>query len=133
MPIAPISMSGCRLKDLKIIFLNSVRLAVDEFNTLSLFRSRYWVPPEVDPDEPLEEGEEPPEDDIQCIVYFWQVWLHLLLGHYRFSSVTLSEKCIYSLVFLSVQLHLFIEVLSQLHIASWCFFKAIPCLIEGLG
>jgi len=31
------------------------------------------VPPEVDPNDPPEEGEEEPEDDIQCIVYFWQV------------------------------------------------------------
>jgi hypothetical protein len=37
-----------------------------------VFLCRYWIPVDIPEDEEEDEEGEPPEEQIKCVVYFWQ-------------------------------------------------------------
>ncbi|XP_076808004.1 protein flightless-1 homolog [Clavelina lepadiformis] len=64
-------MNGFVLEGKKFVSLPQEEFGKFYTKDCYVFLCRYWVPPEIDPEEDQEEEEEP-VDDIQCVVYFWQ-------------------------------------------------------------
>ncbi|XP_014670701.1 PREDICTED: protein flightless-1-like [Priapulus caudatus] len=65
-------MEAFVLEGKKFVRLPEEELGHFQSGDCYVFLCRYWVPRELDESEEKEEQEQEPEDDYQCVVYFWQ-------------------------------------------------------------
>ncbi|XP_052819033.1 protein flightless-1 homolog isoform X1 [Mya arenaria] len=83
-------MEAFVLEDKKFVRLPENEIGIFHSEDCYVFMCRYWIPEEVPEDEDEDEGE-PPEEQIKCVVYFWQGRDAGNMGFFRF-TFSLQKK-----------------------------------------